>query len=1252
MKETKTTYAYLIEHMTEPSFDKVRGIACDFVQKLPSELVDELHDMLNRGVDILDSEPLLQMYFYSYGCMHFEKLTFAFQNLNNYIKSAEEVDLIDYGCGQGLATLCYHDFINSNSNKQQVRSITLIEPSEVALARAELLCSCFFPNATVRGVQKSLDNLHVNDLEIKGDVPTLHLLSNILDVESYNIKGLSDIVKSSYKGDNEFVIVSPMQNERRLRRLREFVDNIGVNCYFEKYLDKQQFQEDKDWTCSALLCSTRNEKLASINLNDVYKKVEELFDDVMLRRDKDYSRKVFEEVKLCAENGDTKCMNAVGRFYQSGVFVEKDYSFALQWYEQASNYGYFPAIRNKALLYATGKGVEKDFEKAIEFANLLQDKDSLLFNATLGHIYRLNKKTDIAIKYYKIGAELGDPKSESCYGASLCKGIGCERDIKTGIKFLQSAAKKGEKAANYLMALFYEYGCDEGCIEQSNTQAVKSYKIAANKGEKKAQLKLAEIYKKGLLGINKNQKESFKWYLLLAESGDTSVAFDVAYAYANGNGTNVNYEEAVRWYKVAADKGSTAAMNNLAVCYENGKGVEKNLETAFSLYYKSAILGNLVAANNLSNCYQLGTGIQVNPEEAFKWKEKAAKGNNIKAQGTLAEWYFKGYGTQRNYNLALYWFIKSNSNEKDNINDFSDSINFIKAKANEEDPFYQYILAKCYEKGVGLPKDKSKAGFWYEVSAKNGFVESLIKLHRINTLSTDVSDKELADGVKDEFGVMYSSNWKKVLSCSFVQTKCYRIRKGTRIIANGAFNNQNIGKIIIPSSVLKIGDNPFQRDPYYNDNDNNINIKVENYSPNYITKGCAIYSKDERTMIAYWGNDKHFDVPENVKHIANSCFSNSKSLESITFPEKLETVGKKAFEDCYAMKAIDLPKEVRYIGESAFWGCENLENVWSLGSIEIIEANTFEGCNLKYIHLPSTLKRIGDNAFNYNTKLKGVELPDSVEELGNSVFAYCFNFERINLGESIRQIGDFCFYKCAIKEIRLPSSLIKLGTRPFDSIENIITKPNSLFLSKSGMLINTNTRTIVCYFGNDTSVVLNNINSIHPFAFYKSKVENVIILESVGVISSFAFYEANKIKSISLPDKLELIETGAFCGCSSLSKIIIPESVKEIQPSAFAGCLSLKTIQFKGTETKASETIIQSKSFSGLPSEYNSHYIYMGSRIEELIPREVDVDSLEVITIKVPTLAKDKYTFNPVFDTLVYNPMQRRFQVIENDEDC
>lgn len=1248
MKETKTTYAYLIEHMTEPSFDKVRSIACDFVQKLPSELVDELHEMLNRGVDILDSEPLMQMYFYSYGCMHSEKLAFAFQNLNNYIKSAEAVDLIDYGCGQGLATMCYHDYISDNCPHQQVRSITLIEPSSAALARAELLCSCFFPNATISTIQKTFDELIATDIQIKGDIPTLHLFSNILDVESYNVTDLSDIVKSSYKGDNEFVIVSPMQNFRRLGRLKEFADNLGVRCYFEKYLDKQQLREDKDWTCSAILCSTRNEKFAALNLEEVHKKVDELFDDILLRRDREYAEKVFEEVKLCADNGDAKCMNAIGRFYHSGLVVEQDYLNALQWYNHAFSQGYLPALRNQAILYTKGKGVEKNVEKAIEMANALKDNSPMLFYAILGDIHRLDKQISASGRYYKDAAELGDPTSEFHYGVYLYNGKFCERDTKMGIKYLRSSAKKGVKAANFAMARLYELGSEEAGIKQSGSLAVKNYKIAARKGNKKAQHKLAEVYKDGLLGVKKNAKESFKWYLILAESGDTSVAFNVAYSYANGTGVEKSYEDAVKWYKVAAENGSAAAMNNLAVCYENGNGIEKNLETAFSFYFKSANLGSLVAANNLSICYQYGTGTQENPKEALRWKEEVATGNNTNAQVTLAEWYFKGYGTERNHEKALYWLVRSKCDDKDRLKDLSDTITYIKENANEEDAYYQYLLAKCYDYGVGLAKDKKEARFWYEASADNGFVESLIKLRRINSLSTTVSEEERTHGKKDEYGVMYSQDWKKVLSCSFVHSKCYKIRKGTRVIADGAFNNQSIDKIVIPSTVIKIGENPFQSDPYYNDN----NIKIESHSPYFITKGYALYSKDGCAIIAYWGNEKHFVVPQNVKHIGSGCFSNSNSLEEITFPEGLESIGKKAFEDCYSLQSIDLPQRVKCIGESAFWGCEHLENVWSLGSIETIESNTFEGCNLKYIHLPSTLKKIGDNAFNYNIELKCIELPDSVEVLGKSVFAYCYKFERINLGESVLQIGDFCFYKCAIKDIRLPSSLSKLGVRPFDCVDNIITKPNSLFVSNSGILKNMKTGNLECYFGKETSLVLNGIKSLSPLAFYKSEVENVTIPESIKVISEYAFCEASKVKSISLPKQLELIEMCAFSGCSSLKKVIIPKNVREIQPSSFSGCLSLKSIRFIGSNTKASETIIESKGFDKFPEMYDSHCALMGSTKldSDLEPVEVDVESLDVITIIVPKSANNNYKFNPVFSHWDHNQMQRRFLIIENDD--
>ena len=85
MKESRTTYSYLIEHMQEPSFQKIWDIAFDFVRKLPSDLCDELHESLNRGVDVLDSEPLLQMYIYAFGKMHNAKLQYAFEHLQKNV---------------------------------------------------------------------------------------------------------------------------------------------------------------------------------------------------------------------------------------------------------------------------------------------------------------------------------------------------------------------------------------------------------------------------------------------------------------------------------------------------------------------------------------------------------------------------------------------------------------------------------------------------------------------------------------------------------------------------------------------------------------------------------------------------------------------------------------------------------------------------------------------------------------------------------------------------------------------------------------------------------------------------------------------------------------------------------------------------------------------------------------------------------------------------------------------------------------
>ena len=588
--------------------------------------------------------------------------------------------------------------------------------------------------------------------------------------------------------------------------------------------------------------------------------------------------------------------------------------------------------------------------------------------------------------------------------------------------------------------------------------------------------------------------------MIAAENGNYNAAFYVAFSYANGNGIDKNYAESVKWYKIAANNGSSSAMNNLAVLYENGQGVEKNEEKAFSLYLKAAEAGGLMAANNVSVCYQKGTGTEQNSQQAFFWKEKAAEGGNSIAQGKLAEWYFKGYGTARNYEKALFWFVKSKLDKEDNIVGIENIFDFIKHKANDGNALFQYLLAKCYAYGAFVPKDRPLSMMWYEESAANGFVESLIKLRRIDSISTKATNEEMAVGVKDEHGVLYSQDWKKVLSCSFVNCKSYNIRKGARVICDGALADQDIKQLIIPSSVIAIGDNPFASDPYYRDS----KIAVKNQSPNYIVNEDALYTKDGRTIVAYWGKQKQFTVPDHVIHIANGCFSNARNLEKIFIPQGVESIGRKAFEDCYSLKSLDLPKSVKNIGEFAFWGCEALEEIWSLGSIKIIESNTFEGCNIKHIHFPSCLVSIMDNAFNSNSELRNIDLPDTLETIGNYAFAYCYKLERINLGDSVKFIGNFCFYGCAFQEVRIPSSLTDLGIRPFDKVTNIITRNNGIFKAERGMLINQQTKNLECYFGDSPSIKLKDIKSISSLAFYKSNVVEVVLSNDIISLPEYA----------------------------------------------------------------------------------------------------------------------------------------------------
>ena len=67
-----------------------------------------------------------------------------------------------------------------------------------------------------------------------------------------------------------------------------------------------------------------------------------------------------------AEQGNYGAQWLIGRMYEEGNFVQKNYTEAVKWYRKAVAQGYHYAQNSLAIMYMRGKGVPKDMAKAIE----------------------------------------------------------------------------------------------------------------------------------------------------------------------------------------------------------------------------------------------------------------------------------------------------------------------------------------------------------------------------------------------------------------------------------------------------------------------------------------------------------------------------------------------------------------------------------------------------------------------------------------------------------------------------------------------------------------------------------------------------------------------------------------------------------------------------------------------------------------------------------------------------------------------
>lgn len=86
---------------------------------------------------IYTQEQQLNAYLASYTDWHISKLNRAFELLSPTLP--RQINVIDWACGQGLASLFLLDYIRQNDLRCSISEVVLVEPSLVALERAQFL---------------------------------------------------------------------------------------------------------------------------------------------------------------------------------------------------------------------------------------------------------------------------------------------------------------------------------------------------------------------------------------------------------------------------------------------------------------------------------------------------------------------------------------------------------------------------------------------------------------------------------------------------------------------------------------------------------------------------------------------------------------------------------------------------------------------------------------------------------------------------------------------------------------------------------------------------------------------------------------------------------------------------------------------------------------------------------------------------------------------------------------------------------
>ena len=454
----------------------------------------------------------------------------------------------------------------------------------------------------------------------------------------------------------------------------------------------------------------------------------------------------------------------------------------------------------------------------------------------------------------------------------------------------------------------------------------------------------------------------------------------------------------------------------------------------------------------------------------------------------------------------------------------------------------------------------------------------------IGIINTKVTEDDWADSWKDEYGVIYSKDKKRLLGIYSSYLPDYEILDGTEVICDDSLNGiwEEIeglmisGKVTIPSTVRFIGRNPFRADF----------VKIENKSPYFTVEDDVLYTSDKKRLITCFSKKSSIVIPDGVEIIDSFAFYGCEDVLQIVIPKTVSFIGENPFIEMNLL----CKKNAEIIIKSPFFFTKNnslyrkspqlLISYFGKSSFLFVDEKTTEigafpfwANSPKSIYLPSSIERMAEEAlwgsafslqhlfvplgtqkkFNkllpkYSDKLLELDMSFmAIDEYGTIYddkgrrLLNGGDIEEYTIKDGTIEIYKYAFSDCrTLKKIDLPSTIVNIGHEAFRDCKSLkeVIIPNSVTAIGDGAFR---------YCDSLQSIEISNSVTVIAECLFDwcTNLENIVIPDSVVKIDNWAFENCKNLKSVTIHNGLVVFGEDVFWGCDSLCSIIVPIGTKK-----------------------------------------------------------------------------------------------------------